>query len=186
MRIHLPDGAEVSSVCGSRYGIVVLLRDGRLLRCFPPADGHKPIPQFFSTPLASARIMRTDMTGDLWVITSNGDSLWHKPMSRREWELINDLKVCGGCLPQDMNDVCVDTKNRIWIVSENNGATVIDSDAGKSYRLRRDITDIYSLRSNQCTCVTAFENGSVAVGYTHSGFSIYNPSAFKFLPVEVE
>lgn len=187
MRIHLPDGAEVSSVCGSRYGIVVLLRDGRLLRCFPPADGHKPIPQFFSTPLASgARVMRTDMAGDLWVITSNGDSLWHKPMSRREWELINDLKVCGGCLPQDMNDVCVDTKNRIWIVSENDGATVIDPEAGKTYRLRRDITDIYSLRSNQCTCVTAFENGSVAVGYTHSGFSIYNPSAFKFLPVEVE
>ncbi len=187
MRIHLPDGAEVSSVCGSRYGIVVLLRDGRLLRCFPPAEGHKPTPQFFSTPLASgARVMRTDIEGDLWVITSKGDSLWHKPMARREWELINNLKGCGGNMPKGMIDVCVDTKKRIWIASESNGATVIDPDAGKAYRLRRDITDIYSLRSNQCTCVAAFDNGSVAVGYTHSGFSIYNPSAFKFLPVEVE
>ncbi len=187
MRFHLPEGAEVSSVCGSRYGLVVLLRDGRLLRCYPPVDGQKPIPQFFSTPLTNgAHSMRTDLTGDLWVITPGGDSLWHKPMSRRSWELVNAIEGCKCQLPHKMIDVCVDTKKRVWVVSENDGATVIDQEAGKTYRLKRDITDPYSLRSNQCSCVRAFGNGTVVIGYTHSGFSIYNPSAFKFLPVEVE
>lgn len=182
----LPDGVGVSCVSPSRFGLAVLLNDGRLVRCSPPAPGCAPSPQVFATPIPSGgKVMKTDGNGDLWVISQGGDSLWHKPMSGFGWDLINSHKFWGPAVPKGLSDVAVDASRRIWLVSEHDGACLIDLAQGTVTPLRRDASLPFSLHSNLCTCVEAFSSGAVAIGYQHSGFSIYHPAAFKFAPLSL-
>lgn len=183
----LPDSAKVSCVCPSRFGLAILLTDGRVLRCFPPAQGQTPTPQVFTTPLTGgAKAIRIDNEGDVWVISQRGDSLWHKPMVGNGWDLVNNRSYWSkNAIPQNITDVCVDTRKRIWLVSERNGACVLDPQMNRAIPLKRDAACSFSLRSNLCTCLAALNSGAIVVGYLHSGFSIYHPSAYKFVPLDV-
>lgn len=182
----LPDGVGVSCISPSRFGLSVLLTDGRLVRCSPPAPGCAPSPQVFTTPISSGgKVMRTDDNGDLWVITRGGDSLWHKPMAGFGWDLVNSHKYWDDAVPPGLADVAVDASRRIWLVSEHNGTCLIDPADGSATPLRRDASLPFSLHSNLCTCVEAFSSGTVVIGYQHSGLSIYHPAAFKFSPLSL-
>ena len=180
----LPDGVEVACLSPSRFGFAVLLADGRLIRCSPPAPGCAPSPQVFTTPMPSGgKTMRTDDNGGLWVISHGGDSLWHKPLAGLGWELVNSQPFWDERVPKGLVDVAVDASRRIWLVSEHNGACLVDPVAGSVVPLKRDASLPFSLHSNLCTCVEALSSGTVAIGYQHSGFSIYHPAAFKFSPL---
>lgn len=180
----LPRGVQVSCTSPSQYGFSVLLVDGRVIRCAPPAQGCAPSPQVFATPIPSGgKVMRTDDFGDLWVISQKGDSLWHKSMVNSSWELVNDQRFWTPDIPKDLVDVAVDSRRRIWLVSDQNGAVVIDPSDGDVTILKRDASTPFCLRSNLCTCVRTFPSGSVVIGYQHSGFSLYHPAAFKFAPL---
>lgn len=182
----LPDEVGVSCVSRSRYGFAVLLTDGRVVRCSPPAPGCAPSPQVFTTPIPSGgRLMKTDVYGDIWVISQNGDSLWHKPVEGAGWELLNDQPYWGPDVPSDLVDIAVDPRRRVWLVSEQSGACIIDPSSGTATPLKRDPSSPFSLRSNICTCVKAFGSGTIVIGYQHSGFSIYHPAAFKFSPLQL-
>lgn len=182
----LPDGVGVTCVSPSRFGLSALLADGRIVRCLPPAPGCAPSPQVFTTPIPSGgKTIKTDDRGDLWVISCGGDSLWHKPIAGSGWELINDHKVLGQAIPAGLVDLAVDPLRRLWLVSEQKGACVMDFVDGTVTHLRRDASSPFSLRSNLCTCVEALPSGTVVIGYQHSGFSVYHPSAFKFSPLIV-
>lgn len=185
-RFPLPSEASVSCVTSSRFGLAILLDDGRILRCAPPASGAAPVPQVFSTPVRSgAKIMRIDNFGDLWVVSAGGDSLWRKPMAGNGWELMNAHEYWSDEVPSAIVDVDIDTNRRIWLATERNGACVIDPSTGSVSPLLRDPASPISLRSNLCTCVKALASGAVVIGYQRSGFSVYHPSAFKFTPLEV-
>ncbi len=182
----LPAEVDVSCVSSSRYGLAILLADGRTLRCSPPPPGAEPAPQVFSSPIKSgARVLRVDLDGDLWVVSSGGDSLWHKPMSGSGWELLNGWAYWNDDVPRDIVDVSVDSRRRVWLVSRCDGACVVDPLAGSVTPLRRSAASPLSLRSNFCTCVKALRSGAVVIGYQHSGFSVYHPSAFKFAPLSI-
>lgn len=181
---HLPDGVGVACVSPSRFGLAALLADGRIVRCAPPAPGCAPSPQVFTTPIPSGgKVMRTDDSGGLWVISQSGDSLWHKPMAGLGWELVNKQPYWSSQVPSGLVDVAIDISRRIWLVSDQDGACVIDPADGSVTPLKRDPSSPFSLRSNLCTCVQAFSSGSVVIGYQHSGFSVYHPAAFKFAPL---
>lgn len=185
-RLPLPSEASVSCVTSSRFGLAVLLADGRVLRCAPPAPGAAPMPQVFSTPVRSgAKVMRIDLFGDLWVVSAGGDSLWRKPMAGNGWELMNAHEYWTDDVPSGIVDVDVDTNKRIWLATERNGACVIDPSSGSVSPLLRDPASPLSLRSNLCTCVRSLASGAVVIGYQRSGFSVYHPSAFKFAPLSV-
>ncbi len=183
---ELPTNSKVTNVCPSRFGLAILLSDGRVLRCFPPASGMAPTPQVFTTPLTSGvRTMKVDLDGDLWVISASGDSLWRKPMAGLGWELINNRSYWTDDVPKSLIDVGIDSRNRIWLVSDRNGACVLDPTANTCTPVRRTPNAPLSLRSNLCTCVFTLSSGAVVIGYQHSGFSVYHPSAFKFAPLSV-
>lgn len=180
------DGTSVSGVCNTRYGIAIMLSDGRILRCYAPSDGYQPSPVTIQTPMTQGcKQMKTDFDGNLWALNTRGDSIWFRHQSSGQWRSINNMDLWPRERPSDIVDIAVDADGRLWMVTSSHGVYVADFRQGKTVNLRRNAHNSNWLRSNQCSCVTTTRGGFVLIGYAYSGFSIYHPDAFVFGNVDI-
>lgn len=180
------DGTSVSGVCNTRYGIAIMLSDGRILRCYAPSDGYSQKPVTIQTPLTQGcKQMKVDFDGNLWVLNTRGDSIWFRRQSSGQWRSINGMDLWPRERPSDIVDLAVDADGRLWMATSSHGVYVADFRQGKTVNLRRNAHNSNWLRSNQCSCVTTTRGGFVLIGYAYSGFSIYHPDAFVFGNVDI-
>lgn len=180
------DGTSVSGVCNTRYGIAIMLSDGRIMRCYAPSDGYQPAPVTIQPPLThGCKQMKTDFDGNLWVLNARGDSIWFCRQSSGQWRSINNMDLWPRERPSDIEDMAVDADGRLWMATSGHGVYVADFRQGKTVNLRRNAHNSNWLRSNQCSCVTTTRGGFVFIGYAYSGFSTYHPDAFVFGNVDI-
>lgn len=180
------DGTSVACVCNTRYGIAIMLSDGRVLRCYAPSDGYMPTPIAIQTPLTNGcQQMKVDFDGNLWALSARGDSIWFRHQSGGQWRAVNEMDIWPAEPPADIVDMAVDSDGRLWMATSGHGVYIVDFPQGKTTNICRNAHNSNWLRSNQCSCVTTTQGGFVFIGYAYSGFSIYHPDAFVFGNVDV-
>ncbi|MBQ3634236.1 MAG: hypothetical protein II951_01270 [Bacteroidales bacterium] len=183
IEVLLPkDNGRVSQICRTDGGVLVLMERRRVVRCSSPYKGRINTPVAYSSPLKNgAKKIFSDSDGDLWAITSYGDSLWYCPQTSKKWKLFDAKAMLGEENARlRLTDITQDNDRNMWVSSALHGIFILEISDGKSHNLRADDSDPLGLRSNKVECLYADNDGSIWIGYHDDGLGLYNKSAFKF------
>ncbi len=128
------------------------------------------------TPKTNFSALEQSKNGTLW-LGSFGNGLFYKGSDD---EIIRPFKSTE--LPHDLNieDLHIDSKNRLWIATYGNGAYLFDLNTGEINNFKANKNNPFAIHYNDILCLFEDVTGNIWLGSDGTGASYYDQHLIKF------
>ena len=123
----------------------------------------------------------TDADGTLWVYSTQKEQLCRYSVGGRSVkEMVRLPKMADASQNNAIRDVIDDRLGHIWIATDHGGVLVYNKKTGDITPLRHHRDQLFTLSSDNATCLTVDDEGTVWVGHMKTGVS-YTNEAYNVL-----
>lgn len=122
-----------------------------------------------------------DNDGEIWVHNRDCMGLWRYAPRTDKWSYYDNSPGSKIFVPSYMiRNIIQDRDEVLWVATDHAGVILIDKRNGKVKYIKHEERDNRSIVDDATSEVYMDHEGTIWLGYYHSGLSYYNPTNFRF------
>ncbi len=138
------------------------------------------VPHDFNPSVEDIRVV-TDADATLWVFSIQSDYICRYSVGGKiTGEMVKLPEISGASKNNAIRDVIDDRQGNIWIATDHEGVFVYNKKTESITNITYKRDRLFSLASDNITCLEVDENGTLWVGHFKTGVS-YGSDAYNFL-----
>ena len=132
---------------------------------------RETLPEQMQQSIGEVSVM-TDADGTLWVYSTREEHICRYIVGgRQEREMIRLPQTASASQNNAIRDMMDDGRGNIWIATDHKGIFVYNKNTGIITAMRHEHDRLFSLTSDNVTCLTIDRDGTIWVGHLKTGIS---------------
>ena len=137
---------------------------------------RETLPELMQQSIGEVSVM-TDADGTLWVYSTREEHICRYIVGGRQMrEMIHLPQTVSASQNNAIRDMMDDGRGNIWIATDHKGIFVYNKNTGIITTMRHEHDRLFSLTSDNVTCLTIDRDGTIWVGHLKTGISYTSES----------